>query len=93
MKYPICVDCEVEVMPEEIGVVVAEMFLNNTKIYKLWNADLLKCPMCGRKIVDGFGAEPFAIHNVHDCEKIVEQQKAKGIQVIRLLEPGTKRQK
>ena len=82
MPKQVCVKCEVEFKPEANGVVVAEMFRKNQKIYKLWVADLWKCPICGVEIVAGFAQYRFAEHFQDDCEKIVEEMKAEGRRII-----------
>ena len=74
----VCVKCEREFKPETNGVIVAEMFQKNTKIYKLWRADLYKCPVCGVEIVVGFGQYPIAEHFTDDCERIVNDAVATG---------------
>ncbi|MFH1742829.1 MAG: hypothetical protein ABIH23_27820 [bacterium] len=58
----VCVKCEIEFRPEENGVHVHELMHNDTEIYKIWDADLWKCPSCGTLVVAGFGQKPFAEH-------------------------------
>ena len=82
MPKIVCVKCEVEFKPEVNGVVVAEMFQKNQKIYKLCEADLWKCPVCGVEIVAGFAQYSFVEHYKDDCEKIVEEMKGKGRRII-----------
>ncbi len=60
MPKIVCVKCEVEYRPEKNGVTVEEMA--NFGSYKLWNADLLKCPKCGNEIVGGFAQVASAEH-------------------------------
>lgn len=78
----VCVKCEREFKPEENGVIVAEMFQRNTKIYKLWSADLWKCPVCGIEIVVGFSQYPYAEHYSADCKELVAKAIAAGKRVI-----------
>ena len=52
----LCLDCNVEYVPWRIGVKVLETYLNDQP-YKLWNADLMQCPGCGRQIVARFGGQ------------------------------------
>ena len=78
----VCKKCEVEFRIEKSGITVAEMFLENEKIYKLWGADLHKCPKCGHEIVAGFALQPFAIHFKSNCESLVKKIKKDGGIVI-----------
>jgi len=82
MLLEVCAECEVEFRPETNGVIVAQMFMGNTKIYKLWNGDLMKCPICGKKIVAGIGNNAFAEHFQANLEEVVEKYKKVGIPVI-----------
>lgn len=82
MPKMVCVKCQVELRIEKNGVIVAERFQNNTKIYKLWDADLWKCPLCRIEIIGGFAQQNFAEHYKDNCEALVEQFKAKGVRVI-----------
>ena len=59
---PVCVDCEVEFVPDKNGVYLAEMFQENKKVYRLWHSDMLKCPACDKKIILGTGSKPIAEH-------------------------------
>lgn len=68
MKKPICVKCQVEFRMDVAGVIVKEMFQQNTEIYKIWRADLWKCPSCGDTIIFGFAEKPDATH--HEKERI-----------------------
>ncbi len=78
----ICVKCEREFKPEKNGVIVVEMFQRNTKIYKLWEADLWKCPVCGIEIVVGFAQYPYAEHFSANCEEIVGKAVAANKKII-----------
>ena len=82
MPKSVCVKCEVELRPEKNGVIVAEMFQNNEKIYKLWEADLWKCPLCYFEVVLGFAQSPFQEHFQGNCEKIVDELFLKGRTII-----------
>ena len=79
---PVCVKCKIEFIPKQNGVTVADYFLKNTKIYKLWKADLYKCPKCGVEIVVGFGQNAYAEHYKDDCEDKALKTAAAGIRVI-----------
>jgi len=41
------------------GVLVAELYLGNTAIYKLWYADYYQCPICQFVIIHDFAEKPF----------------------------------
>lgn len=56
----VCVKCEIEFRPEKNGVHVHELMRNDTAVYKIWDADLWKCPGCGILVVAGFGQKPLA---------------------------------
>ena len=60
MSKIICVKCECEFRPEQnrVGVIETASF----GPYKLWRADLWKCPSCGIEVVSGFGRKPVAEH-------------------------------
>jgi hypothetical protein len=38
------------------------MYKDDREIYKIWDADLWKCPGCGVKIILGFADNPLAEH-------------------------------
>ena len=82
MPKSVCVKCEVELKPEYTGVIVAEMMHNNTEIYKLWEADLWKCPECGLEVVLGFGSMPFMEHLDGDLNAMLEEFKEAGSRII-----------
>ncbi len=82
MPKPICVKCEVEFNFEEAGVVIAEMFEQNKEIYKLWSADLFKCPICGVEIVSGFGYGAFKHHADGDLNIMLEKIRNNGTRII-----------
>lgn len=75
MPKIVCGKCQVSLRPLENGVVVAEMFQQNTKLYKLWSADLWECPKCNHTVVAGFACNPSAEHYKDDCEEIVRKLK------------------
>lgn len=83
----ICVKCQVEFKPEKNGVYVVEMMMKNTKVYKLWRADLLKCPVCGFLIVAGFAQYPMMEHfqktpDGKIIEEVIEKLKSDGATII-----------
>ena len=63
MPYPfdnVCISCQVQYKTEKGGVYVVEMASFGP--YKIWLADLKKCPKCGHLIIGGFGNHPVAFH-------------------------------
>ena len=82
----LCVKCEVEFRCEKVGVIVKEMMNQNTRICRLWRADLWKCPKCGFEIVVGFGDginKPFYEHFDGEVElkALIEEYKKKGVKI------------
>lgn len=71
MPKTICVKCQIEYKPEKNGVVVEEMASFGS--YKLWSADLWKCPKCGHEIIAGFADRNFAEHYQPDYKDILEK--------------------
>jgi hypothetical protein len=57
---PVCKKCQCEMHPETNGVGLLDFASFGP--YKLWDADLWKCPGCGIEIVGGFGHGPIAEH-------------------------------
>jgi hypothetical protein len=79
---PLCAKCEVEFKPEKNGIKVAELYKQNTEVYRIWQADLWKCPVCGAEIVAGYGQLPRYEHFHQNLEAMVESMKAFGERVV-----------
>jgi len=45
---------------KEAGVLVKELFRDNTEVYKVWAADLMACPVCSLQVVTRFAERPMA---------------------------------
>lgn len=82
MPKLVCRKCECEFKPELNGVGVIETVHNSeAKPYKLWQADLWKCPGCGIEVVAGFsglGIIPIAEHfqeSFSEALNVVKQSK------------------
>ena len=60
----VCYDCGKEMKTFKTGVKILEEKEDGTP-YKVWNADIKKCPECGHKVFCGFGDRPTA----HDCDE------------------------
>lgn len=69
MPKMVCIKCELQLKPETNGVVVSELFMDDTQVYKVWEADLWKCPGCGMEVIAGFADNPIAEH--FEQEKMV----------------------
>lgn len=50
---PVCVKCQVKFRPEKNGFKVIDLFLNNSKPYQIWDADMWECPQCGTQKIAG----------------------------------------
>ncbi len=60
-RQPVCVKCECDLKPEQNGVYCVETAGTERRPYKVWHADLWKCPNCGIEIVSGYGHGPRAV--------------------------------
>ena len=81
MPRAVCTKCNVALKPETNGVAVAETFQGDTKIYKIWHADLWACPGCGMKVILGFADKPEAEHsseNLPEALLYLRKKFAKG---------------
>ena len=83
MPKMVCVKCEVALRPKKNGVYVQEMYMENKKTYKIWCADLWKCPICRAEIVSGFGSEPKMFAFQGDADAEIERLKQLGRIVIK----------
>lgn len=61
MPKPVCVDCGSEFKKELSGVYYVE-YMAKGKPYKIWFADLWKCPNCLIQILSGYGDKPVSEH-------------------------------
>lgn len=62
MMRIICTDCDREFKVVRTGVLVKELFQKNIQVYRIWAADLLGCPDCGKEVVARFADNPIACH-------------------------------
>lgn len=77
---PICVKCRKFYRLHKMGVAVEEGMLGVSRIpssdssgwspYKLWMANLFKCPKCGHEVIHGFGLSPMSEHYQPDYLEI-----------------------
>jgi hypothetical protein len=57
----VCVSCELEMRMERSGVVVEE-HTDDGRPYKIWSADLWRCPGCDVRLILGFATNPLHHH-------------------------------
>lgn len=85
-----CIKCGLELVPDTNGVVVLELYRENTQVYKIWDADLVKCPGCGIKMIKGFAMNPLAIHHQGDFNEVLanieERRKSGKVKVYEMKE-------
>lgn len=92
MPKPVCIHCQVEFEVEKCGILVLEMA--SFGVYKVWAADVLKCPGCATEIIYGYGQNPLRQdHFAEDFPAWLEEQKAKAERVEYIYEdPNPKRE-
>lgn len=93
MSKPICCLCEVELKPKQCGIIVAEMFQDDKEIYRLWNADIWYCPVCGFEVVVKFADKPLMEHfdcleDGKRCREVLSEHIIKGGRVVYNKERG-----
>jgi len=76
---PCCVDCKTSYLPFKNDIVVLETMDNKMQPYKLWCADLLKCPDCGSRIITGFGKKEISEHYKPDFYKLLDKYETMGV--------------
>lgn len=72
-----CARCQRDLIPEQNGVWLVEMMKNGDP-YKLWKADLWKCPICGVEIVSGYGKGPISYNHEENFEFYFKTAKESG---------------
>lgn len=60
MHKPVCTACQVELRSHKVGIAVLDTAGKEQRPYKMWSADLSKCPICGIEAIVGFGDNPHA---------------------------------
>lgn len=68
---PVCPKCNRELHPEKNGVGVLDLNAKG-KPYKIYDADLWKCPGCGIEVVGGFGIGPISAHHEDSFQKVLD---------------------
>ena len=66
----LCTDCGRDFQVDKTGVLIKELFMGDKQVYRIWAADLLKCPGCNIIIIARFADKPIAEH--WDKEKMAE---------------------
>ena len=80
MPKMVCVSCEVELKPQENGVLVIEMA--SFGAYKVWNADVWECPKCNHQTVAGFGNNPLHEHYEDGFAEYLDLAKTRASRII-----------
>jgi hypothetical protein len=78
----VCVKCEVEFKVESNGVKVLEMMNHNQAIYKIWDTDKWRCPVCGVEVCAGFGSMPIAEHFEAEFDEVLADCKRSGDEIV-----------
>jgi len=74
---PVCVKCKTEFEPERNGIGLLDMA--DYSPYKIWEADLYKCPKCGIEIVVGFGQQAIFAHYQDGFEGYLDLKRKKSL--------------
>lgn len=61
MQLPVCVSCEVEMLPVKNGVVI-EYVIESIGSAELVHGDKYQCPTCRNQIVAGIARHSFSSH-------------------------------
>ena len=77
-----CVKCNIDLRPETNGVKVVELMNKDTEIYKIWHADLWKCPTCQVEIVGGFAQQPLFESFEGEGQIILDRLRSNGDKII-----------
>ena len=64
----VCVQCQARMSVKRMGVAVVETAGNPAKPFRLWRADVIQCPICGKEILSHFSHEPAAEQHHDDFE-------------------------
>ena len=68
---PICANCEIEYRPEKNGIRVCEHASFGP--YKIWQADLWKCPKCEHLLISGFGFNAESEHYMDGFKELLKK--------------------
>ena len=78
MPQPGCVRCKREMIKVGAGVSVLEVAKSLPAGYKLWSADLYRCPTCGFSLVAGYGSRPIHEHFEVGFADAVDRARERG---------------
>ena len=78
MPQPGCARCRREMEKTRSGVSVLEDAKSLPAGYKLWSADLYRCPTCGFLLIAGYGSRPVFEHHQIGFADAVEAARLKG---------------
>lgn len=73
MTIQVCVKCQAQYQPKKTGVSVIETAGTPPKPYRVWNADLLACPICNTEVISNFSHEPVIENHESGFEKIIAE--------------------
>ena len=73
MTKTLCIVCSVEMRPEKNGVWVVETAGQPRKPYKVWSADLIRCPDCGIQVVTGFANRALGEHYEKSFQDLLDR--------------------
>jgi len=66
----ICTECGRDMQVITAGILIKELFQKNKEVYRVWAADYLGCPECGKEVISRFADKPIAEH--FDKEKMAD---------------------
>lgn len=69
--YRVCVKCGRFLEVERMGVHVIEWA--EVRPYRIWRADLVKCPECGVEVIVAFGGGPLARGGEEKMERLMKE--------------------
>ena len=81
MDKTVCINCQLEYVPEKIGIYVIEMFLTPPQPYVISSADVLKCPGCGNEVVARFGSGGVYHHQENFASLLAAARRSRHIVV------------
>ena len=68
----VCVQCQARMSVKRMGVAVVETAGVPAKPFRIWRADLMQCPICGRELLSHFSHEPVAEQHHEDFEAAMD---------------------
>lgn len=78
----VCVKCETELRPHKTGAYLVELFQENKQIYKIWQCDIWKCPICGVEVVAGLAQNPTMEHFSGDCDGFLHKLRVSQMTIV-----------